>query len=46
MTPKDILLSPNAIFVLFYDVDVALDLVWEGEFLQMESEENLHPVSQ
>ena len=46
MTPKESLLSPNAIFLLFYDVDVALYLSLEGEFLEMESEEKLQPVSQ
>ena len=46
MTPKNILLSPNAIFLLFYDVDVDLYLSWEGELLEMESEDKLQPVSQ
>ena len=46
MTPKESFLSPNAIFLLFYDVDVALDLAWEGELLEMESEDKLEPVSQ
>ena len=46
MTPKKSLLSPNDIFLLFYDVDVALDLAWEGELLDTESEDKLHPVSQ
>ena len=42
MNPKERLLSPNAIFLLFYDVDVALDLAlaldiaWEGYILEME----------
>ena len=46
MTPKEIFLSPNAIFLIFNNVDVALDLSWEGEFLDMESEDKLQPVSQ
>ena len=46
MTPKKIFLSPNAIFLLFNDVYVDLDLAWEGEFLEMEYEEKLQPVSQ
>ena len=46
MTPKEILLSPTAIYLLLYDVDVALDLAWEGDLLEIESEENLQPVSQ
>ena len=46
MTPKENLLSPNAIFLLFYDVNVALDLALEGKLLEMESEDNLQPVSQ
>ena len=28
MTPKEIFLSPNAIFLLFYNVDMALDWRW------------------
>ena len=46
MTPKESFLSPTAICLLFYDVDVALDLAWEGELLEMESEDNIQPVSQ
>ena len=46
MTPKEIFLSPTAIFLLFNDVDVALDLAWEGELLEMDSEDKLQPVSQ
>ena len=46
MTPKESLLSHNAIFLLFYDVDVALDLAWERELLEMEYEDKLQPVSQ
>ena len=30
MTPKESLLSPNAIYLLFYDVYVALDIDWDG----------------
>ena len=37
---------PYWYFLLFHDVNVALDLAWEGELLEMESEEKLHPVSQ
>ena len=46
MTPKEGFLSPTDIFLLFYDVDVDLDLAWEGEFLEMKSEDKLHPMSQ
>ena len=46
MTPKEILISPTAIFLLFNDVYVALDISWEGELLEMESEDKLQPVSQ
>ena len=46
MTPKYIFLSPTAIFLLFYDVYVALDLDWEGELLEMDYMEKLQPVSQ
>ena len=46
MTPKEKFLSPNAIFLLFNDVNVALDLALEVEFLDIESEDKLHPVSQ
>ena len=46
MTPRMILLSPNAIYLLFYDVDVTLDFSWEGELLYMDSEEKLQTVSQ
>ena len=37
MTPKESFLSPTALFLLFYDFDVALDLAWEGDFLEMDS---------
>ena len=46
MTPTEIFLSHNAIFLLFNDVDVDLDLAWEGELFEMESEDKLQPVSQ
>ena len=46
MNPKYILLSPNDIYLLFYDVDVALDISWEGKLLDMDSEDNIQPVSQ
>ena len=46
MTPKESLLSPTAIYLLFYDVDVALDLAWKGELLDMEYEDKLQLVSQ
>ena len=46
MTPKERFLSPNAIYLLFKNVDVPLDISREGEFLEMDSNEKLHPVSQ
>ena len=46
MTPKESLLYPTAIFLLCYDVDAALDLAREGELLEMDSEDKIHPVSQ
>ena len=46
MTPKESFLSPTAIFLLFHDVDVALDLALEVEMLDMESEDKLQPVLQ
>ena len=46
MTPREIFLSPNAIFLLFYDVDVSLYLALDGELLEIEYEDNLRPVSQ
>ena len=46
MTPEESLLSPNANFLLFYDVDMALDISWEGELFDMESTDNIKPVSQ
>ena len=39
--------SPLLLYILlFYDIDVALDLAWEGKLLEMESEEKIYPVSQ
>ena len=46
MTPKESFLSPTDLFLLFNDVDVALDLAWEGELLEMESEDKIQPVPQ
>ena len=46
MTPKEIFLSPNAIVLLFYDIDVELNISWEGELLDMESEDKLQLVLQ
>ena len=46
MTPKESFLSPTDIFFLFNDVDVDLDLAWEGELLEMDYEDKLQPVSQ
>ena len=46
MTPKEIFPAPNAIFLLFNDFDVDLYLAYEGELLEMESGDKLHPVSQ
>ena len=46
MTHQESLLPPTDIFKLFYDVGVDLDLAWEGEILEIESEENIQPVSQ
>ena len=45
MTPNDSFISPNARFLLFYAVDVALCISWEGKVLDMESEDKLQPVS-
>ena len=44
MAPKESLISPTANFLLFYDADVALDLSWEGDFLEMDSVDKLQPV--
>ena len=46
MTRQYSLLSPTDTSSLFYDVGVALDLTREGEFLDMESDDKLQPVSQ
>ena len=46
MTSKESFLSPDAKFLLSNNVDVALDLDLKGEFLEMESDDKLQPVSQ
>ena len=46
MNPKESFLSPTAKLLLYNNVDVALDLAWEGELLEMESNDKLQPVSQ
>ena len=46
MTPKESLLSPTAIYLPFYDVNMALDIAWEEELLDMESKYKLQPVPQ
>ena len=46
MTPKESFLSPTDIFLLFNNVDVALDLDREGEFLDMDPDDKLQSVSQ
>ena len=46
MTPKESLLSPTAILLLFYYANVALDIAWGGELLDMEYKYKLQPVSQ
>ena len=33
-------------FLLFNDVDVDLDIAWEGELLEMDYDDKLQPVSQ
>ena len=38
--------SPLLLFLLFNNVDVALVLAWEGDLLDMDSEDKLQPVSQ
>ena len=43
---KESLLSHTDISLLFYDVDVELDLAWELDLLEMESDDKLQPVSQ
>ena len=37
MTPKESLLSPNAVFLIFFDIGVALYITWEGLLLEIES---------
>ena len=44
-SPREFIL-PYCYFPLFYDVGVDLDLAWEGDFLKMESKENIQLVSQ
>ena len=46
MNHQEILLSPTDTFSLFYYVGVSLDIDWEVEFLEMDSEYKLHTVSQ
>ena len=46
MTHQESLISPTAILLLFYDVDAALDLALEGDFLDMDYEDKLQQVSQ
>ena len=46
MTPKESFLSPTANFLLSNNFDVTLGLALEGELLEMESDDNLQPVSQ
>ena len=46
MNPKEVFLSPFAKILLSNNVDVALDLAWEGELLEMEYDEKLQRVSQ
>ena len=36
---KESFIFPNAIFLLFNNVDVALDLAWEGESLEIDSDD-------
>ena len=45
MTHRESLFSTSDIFLLIYDVCVTLDITLEGEILEMDSEEKLHPVS-
>ena len=46
MTHQESLLSPTAMFYYFYDDGLALYIYLEGWLLEMESEDNLQPVSQ
>ena len=46
MIHKESFISPTAKFLLSNNVDVALDLYGEGELLEIESDDKLHPVSQ
>ena len=46
MIHKESFLSPTAKFLLSNNVNVALDLAWKGELLEMEYDDKLQPVSQ
>ena len=46
MTPKESFLSPTANILLSNNVNVALDLAWKLELLEMEYYDNLQPMSQ
>ena len=46
MTREEILLYHTAVFLIFYDLGLALDIAWEGELLEIYSEEKFQPVSQ
>ena len=46
MTLKESFLSPTAKCLLFNNVNVALDIAWEGEFWGMDCDDKLQPVSQ
>ena len=46
MNPKKSFLSPTAKFLLSNNVNVALDIAWEGELLEVEYDDTLQPVSQ
>ena len=46
MIHKESFISPPDKFLLSNNVNVALNLAWEGELLEMESDDKLQPVSQ
>ena len=46
MTPKESFLYPTDKILLSYNVNVDLDLAWEKELSEMESDDKLQPVSQ
>ena len=46
MINKESYISPPAKILLSNNVDVALDLAWKGELLEIESDDKLQPVSQ